>query len=174
MLNAEDTKGDRNIWRRVTAVDIEGDRVEMNEGQFVTDLMGNLVKRRIEEFAVPVQVAPAELQVGKRWSARFRTKRRAAQQFEDEMTAAIVARERVVVPAGEFDAFRIEAEIRGRTLDAAMRSRRSPGSRARTVQLTLWEVPGLNFQVKERQVLNRRNGEVEIHSYELASLRQKE
>src|SRR5258706_10532133 len=145
----------------------------MNDGKYVTDLMGNLLKRDMERFAVPVQVAPAERQVGKRWGERFYTARGGG-QFDDEMTAAIVARERIAVPAGEFDAFRIEAEIHGRVNDAMLRSRRGPGSRLRSAELTLWEVPGLNFPVKERQVLHRRNGDIEIQSYELSSLRQKE
>ena len=173
-LTAEDTKGEREVGRHVTAVDIEGDRVEMNDGKFVTDLMGNLLTRGEERFEVPVQVAPAELQVGKRWSARFRTSRRSGERFDEEMTAAIVARERIAVPAGEFDAFRIEAEISGRSADAFMKRRKSPGARARRAELTFWEVPGLNFPVKERQVLYRRNGEMEITSFELRSLRQKE
>jgi hypothetical protein len=174
VLTGEDTKGDRQPVRHVTAVDVEGDRVEMNHGVFVTDLMGNLLTRGEEHFAVPVQVAPAELQVGKRWSARFRTARRGGERFDDEMTAAIVARERIAVPAGEFDAFRIEAEIAGRSADAFMKKRKSPGARARRAELTFWEVPGLNFPVKERQVLHRRNGGIDITSFELESLRQKE
>jgi hypothetical protein len=174
VLTGEDTKGDRQPVRHVTAVDVEGDRVEMNHGVFVTDLMGNLLTRGEEHFAVPVQVAPAELQVGKRWGARFRTARRGGERFDDEMTAAIVARERIAVPAGEFDAFRIEAEIAGRSADAFMKKRKSPGARARRAELTFWEVPGLNFPVKERQVLHRRNGGIDITSFELESLRLKE
>ncbi|MGZ5584426.1 MAG: hypothetical protein ACXWF2_15095, partial [Usitatibacter sp.] len=66
------------------------------------------------------------------------------------------------------------AEIRGALPDAFMRSRKSNASRSRTAQLTLWEVPGLNFPVKERQVLHRRNGGTEVSSFELRELRQKE
>ena len=178
VLLDEDTKGDRNVRRRVTAVDLEAERVEFNDGRFVTDLFGNLVKRDREEFAAPVQVAPAELQVGKRWSARFHTARAPGEhrggQFDEEMDASIVAREMIRVPAGEFDAFRIESVIRGHESNAFMRKPRSRRTLARVVELTLWEVPGLNFPVKERQVLHRRSGEVEISSYELESLKQKE
>jgi caspase domain-containing protein len=172
-LLEEDTKGDRRVHRRVTAVDADAERVEFNDGKFVTDLFGNLVKRDLEEFTVPVQVAPAELQVGKRWSAVFFTRRRGG-GFDDQMDAAIVAREAIRVPAGEFDAFRIEAVIHGRASDALFHKGRGKKAKERRAELTLWEVPGLNFPVKERQVLNRRSGEVDISSYELQSLRQKE
>ena len=131
------------------------------------------MQRDQEVFEVPAQVAPAELQVGKRWNARFHTARR-RDRFDDEMEAAIVARETIRVPAGEFDAFRIETEIHGRATDAFMRKSKSNRAKQRRVELVLWEVPGLNFPVKERQVLYRRSGEVEIHSFELQSLRQKE
>ena len=67
-----DSEESRQFTRRVTRVDVEGDRVEFNRGRFVTDLMGNLLKKLQVEYDIPVQVAPAELQVGKRWTARFR------------------------------------------------------------------------------------------------------
>ena len=172
-LSGDDTKRERRPRRYVTAVDVAGDRVEMNGGKFVTDLMGNLVARGTERFLVPVQVAPAELQVGRRWSARFHTAR-GRTRFDDEMSAAIVARERITVPAGEFDAFRIEAAISGASTDAAMYKNKSPRHRARRAELTLWEVPGLNFPVKERNIVHRRDGATEVTSFELFSLRQKE
>ena len=165
----ESTKRDRSARRHVTRVDVEGDRVELNGGRFETDLLGNLLRRNDEVFLVPVQIAPAELQVGKRWTARFHAIRPRG-EFDEEMSAAIVARERVKVPAGEFDAFRVEAHIDG--MQSGVRSKRRSALN-RTVDRVIWEVPGLNFPVKERTTLHRRNGQIEVDSLELESLRQK-
>jgi hypothetical protein len=164
----EGSEEGRTFRRRVTRVLDEDDRVELNGGRFVTDLQGNLVKRGDEEFEVPVQVTPAELQVGKRWSMRFRDRRRGG-EFDEELSARVVARERIKVPAGEFDAFRIEMrssgvihQTRGKRRDLA----------ARQVDVVVWEVPGLNFPVKQERTLHRRSGRVERDGFELVSLRQ--
>ena len=164
----EDTKGEGQLRRHVTSVDIEGDRVELNGGRFATDLLGNLLKRQGEVYLVPVQIAPAELQVGKRWLARFHAERPRG-EFDEEMSAEIVARERIKVPAGEFDAFRMEARISGIQSGVAFKRR---AAISRRVEHVIWEVPGLNFPVKELKTLYRRNGQVQVESIELESLRQ--
>jgi Caspase domain len=166
----EGSDGNRRFTRRVTKVDVEADRVELNRGRFATDLLGNPVKRDRVEYAVPVQIVPAQLQVGKRWTARFAALRRHG-EFDEDMSAQIVARETVKVPAGTFDAFRIEARIYG-VQTGGRRGRHS--AFANRQDIVTWEVPGLNFAIKEHRTLWRRSGIEEERSFELESLRQKE
>jgi len=156
---------DNLVRLRVTAVDREAGRVEINNGGSVTDLLGNPLKNPQGEYEVPVQFTPAELQVGKRWNGVFRAKRQRG-EFDEQFTARVVTREIVDVPAGRFDAFRIEVEIVGVKTSVFGR----PGTRrARTM---LWEVPGLNFAVKRERSISFPNGGVETEQTELVSLRQ--
>jgi hypothetical protein len=113
---------------------------------------------------------PAHLQVGKRWTARFAALRRKG-EFDEDMSAQVVARESVKVPAGTFDAFRIEARIYG--VQSAGKRGRHAAFASRTDVVT-WEVPGLNFAIKETRSVRRRAGFTEENSFELESLRQKE
>ena len=69
------------------------------------------------------------LYVGKEWQASYLYERRDGSQAEQERTWKVAAREPVEVPAGRFDAFRIV-------------------SQGRTVTLTLWYAPALEFFVK--------------------------
>jgi uncharacterized caspase-like protein len=164
-----DEDGEERTFRRhVTRVSVEDDRVELNGGRFVTDLQGNLLKRGNEEFEVPVQVSPAEFQVGKRWGMRFRDRRRSG-EFDNSMSAQVVARERIRVPAGEFDAFRIEMRTSG-VMHLTLGKRRDLA--ARRDELVVWEVPGLNFPVKQERTIHRRSGRTETDGFELVSLRQ--
>lgn len=49
-----------------------------------------------------------EYSVGKKWSARYRFKARAGSESATEIDFKVADREKISVPAGEFDAFRIE------------------------------------------------------------------
>ena len=167
----EGSDENRSFTRRVTKVDVEGHRVELNRGRFATDLLGNPVRKDRVEYAVPVQIVPAQLQVGRRWTARFAALRQKG-EFDEDMSAQIVARETVKVPAGTFDAFRIEARIYGMQKTQGRRGRRAATPRRQDI--VTWEVPGLNFAIKEQRTLWRRSGIEEEKSFELESLRQKE
>lgn len=85
----------------VTAVsEIE---VIYNEGRLVTDPLGNSHSRG---GGVGVNNRyPAEYAVGRKWSARFRSGNSTA--FV-EYKYAVVGRESITVPAGTFDAFKVE------------------------------------------------------------------
>jgi uncharacterized caspase-like protein len=165
----EGSEESRRFRRRVTKVDAGADRVELNGGRFATDLLGNLVKKDRVEYAVPVQVIPAQLQIGKRWTARFAAVRRKG-EFDEDMSAQVVARESVKVPAGTFDAFRIEARIYG---VQATGKRGKHAAFASQTDIVTWEVPGLNFAIKETRSVRRRAGTAEEKTFELESLRQK-
>ena len=92
--------------RSYTVTEIAGDEVVFNKGGTVTDLLGNFRKwgGNIWEGS---QTAPAEYSIGKRWSTRFRfIHSRGWAPVSLEMRVA--DRETIHVPAGSFNAFRVE------------------------------------------------------------------
>lgn len=148
----------RRYTNRVTRVDEDADRVEFNDGAIVTDTMGNSLKSGQLEFDAPLQFLPAELQLGKKWTASFKRMDKGQVSYA-YYELHIVSREKVKVPAGEFDAFRIE----GRGWN------RSFGSQ---LEVNLWVVPGLNFHVKWEWVVNNRGRFVVTQRHELVAYRQ--
>jgi hypothetical protein len=153
------------VTLRVTGIDRDAGVVEINHGSQLSDLLGNPLKNPQGEYEVPVQFTPAEFQVGKRWNGMFRSKR-ARGEFDEQFTARVATREIIDVPAGRFDAFRIEVDIVGVKTSNFGR----PG--ARRVQTVLWEVPGLNFAVKRQRIRHFPNGSMDTEETELVSLRQ--
>jgi hypothetical protein len=135
---------ERTYTMRVTAVDVDEDRVIYGNGHTITDLMGNTIKSGAVEFDTPVQFSPAEFQVGKKWTAAFRRtqKGNTSNAYYD---VQIVKRETITVPAGTFDTFRIEGEGWNTTVNARL-------------DVKLWLVPGLNFLVKSEFVTKNRFG----------------
>jgi hypothetical protein len=149
----------RTYTQRITLVDTEADRVEINGGRGIWDLMGNVIKAGNNEFDAPQQFTPAEFQVGKKWTAAFiKTRDGLARTIYFDLH--IVRREKVVVPAGSFDAFRIEGQGWNRTF-------------GKKLEMTLWLVPGLNFPVKHEKLNRNRMGRLaDTERHELVSLRQ--
>lgn len=144
---------------RVTRVDYDEDRVEFNKGDSITDLMGNTIKSGAVQFNTPQQFAPAEFQIGKKWTAAF-------SRIEKGVTSnvyfdlLIVKRETISVPAGSFDTFRIEGEGWNTRF----------GSR---LEVRLWLVPGLNFAIKRESIgRGKGGGFFRTERHELVSLRQ--
>lgn len=144
---------------RVTRVDEEADRIEINNGDQVWDTMGNHLKTERSVFDVPQQFSPAELQVGKKWTAAFagttgRKVRYVSVDFQ------IVSRELVTVPLGSLYAFRVEG--------VGMNRRNG-----NTIEERLWLVPRLNFFVRrERMSRNSRGGLATTVRQELVAVRQ--
>ena len=135
---------------RITKVDLDGDRVEINDGASVADLMGNFVKIGAVVFDAPAQVFPAELQLGRKWTARFRRKDNYGYS-ESDIDFQVLRREKVVVPAGEFDTFRIDGRGVGRHSRGVSR-----------LEVRVWVVPGLVFSVRREQLVEggRAGGEI--------------
>lgn len=150
---------------RVTRVDEENDRVEMNHGKRVFDLMGNLLEDPSFKADVPQQYYPAELQVGKHWksinSVVLKQGRFAGQTKNVEMDVRIPVREMIKVPAGEFNAFRIEAE--GWSVGA--------GNPVK-IEVKFWLVPGINFFIRRERIKRRGNRLIESKLTELVAMRQ--
>jgi hypothetical protein len=76
----------------------------------VTDLLGNPLKTPDGRVLAPSQQFPLEYAVGKRWTTRFEVSTPKTGYGYARAEGRIVARERVTVPAGTFDAFRCEIE----------------------------------------------------------------
>ncbi|MDP3700709.1 MAG: caspase family protein [Hylemonella sp.] len=144
---------------RVTKVDRSTDRVELNNGVAVFDLMGNPVKLGPVEYDAPVQNFPAELQIGKKWPSVGRlTVRGTTSDFNFDYQ--ITRRETITVPAGTFDTFVIEARGWNRTYSTSLSH-------------TLWVVPGLNVAVRRDYIArDNRGGFRNTDRFELVELTQ--
>jgi hypothetical protein len=148
--------GRRIYTERVTRVDHEADRVEINRGKVIWDLMGNVIKVGDIKYDAPVQFTPAEFQLGKKWKAAF-IRIENGRSLNAYYDLRIVRRGKVSVPAGTFEAFRIEGEGWSKNIQLEVR---------------LWLVPGLNFPVKLEKVTRNRGRLIETKRHELISLRQ--
>ena len=145
--------------RRVTLVDVPNDRVEINDGRLVVDLMGNPIKAGEKAFDQPLQYSPAEVHIGKKWRAIFRlTKPEGV--FSGHYDMEVVAREKITVPAGEIDTFLIEG----------LGFNQQGGQ----LQTRLWIVPGINFAIRVENVHRNKSGRyAKTERLELISLRQR-
>ena len=74
----------------------------------MTDLLGNVRRTRQGGRFSSRQQYPLEYVVGKRWTTRFESTNRQGAIGTSVLDLHIAARERITVPAGTFDAFRIE------------------------------------------------------------------
>ncbi len=83
--------------------------VIFDNGRMILDLLGNVVRNFDGRRYTPRQDKPLEFAVGKRWTTRYGTSRGGTDMGWAETDFRIVGRERVTVPAGTFDAFRVEA-----------------------------------------------------------------
>jgi uncharacterized caspase-like protein len=98
--------GDLGHVRNVI-VEITEHEIRYGSG-LVTDLLGNVLKQPGGRVYSHNQLEPQEYRVGKQWSTQFRITRPDGTSGLNEMQLRIATRERVTVPAGTFDAFRIE------------------------------------------------------------------
>ena len=146
---------------RATITSVTDSEVVFNEGVFVTDLLGNTLRLPDGRGYTPRQEVPVEYVVGKRWSTRY--KQIAGGQGTVEMNFRITARERVKVPAGEFDCFRIEGQGYNN----------SPFRPPVEVRVTHWRAPDKVRRPVITEDLRTVHGDVRGHErYELSSYRQ--
>jgi len=144
-----------------TVVQVTDTEVIHSNG-LVSDLLGN--QRRTKEGYVfsPNQLAPSEFAVGRRWRTRFDVTDPKGVTFQSEQRIRITARERVTVPAGSFNAFRLEG-----------RGHSSNPRGATEIEIRRWHVPAFQWPVA-REELRTRGGKVistqrlELLSYKLA------
>jgi hypothetical protein len=122
----------RLAWR-ITKVDLDADRVEINDGFIVIDAMGNAVVWQGSAFEPRLQESPAMVQLGVRWASRFVRTRDGTRQ-DAYYDFRVAARERLALPCGEFETFRIEGE--------------GFDQRGRRRTLVHWIVPGVNYSLR--------------------------
>ena len=96
--------------RKYTLVvsEITENRVVYNNGVLITDLIGNPVKLSDGTRYTDAQHHIAEYSLGKRWTARHRLVKPNGSTYDSEIDYRVVAKERITVPAGTFEAFHIE------------------------------------------------------------------
>lgn len=145
----------------MTRVDLDEDTIEINEGQIVIDSMGNPIKWGTFTYDPRLQINPAELQIGRRWTVVFQRRAGTGPPMDAYYDYHVAARERVGLAAGEFEAFRIDGEGFNRL-----------GAR---LAFVAWVAPGLNFSL--RTDLRRYDGRsmrvLDAEVRELVSCRQR-
>lgn len=95
----------RNIVTEITDTEII-----FNNGILVTDLFGNLAKTPQGWRYTGAQFFIPDYSVGKKWSTRFKVILPNGGVNETDYEFKVVALESITVPAGTFDAFRVEGQ----------------------------------------------------------------
>ena len=75
----------------------------------ITDLLGNDLRYRDGRRTTGFQVWGVDYSIGKHWTTRGKVTQVGGNVVQVEVDVRVVAREKVTVPAGTFDAFRLEA-----------------------------------------------------------------
>jgi hypothetical protein len=132
----------RRYHVRVTKVDPGADRVEGNNGRWVWDSMGNvIVSPHGGVNDVPAQLAPAEIQIGKKWTAAWHADHAEHGKQFITLDLKIVAREPVTAADQTFNAFRIEGS-------GWIEVDKGLGHRSLIAERKFWIVPGINFPIR--------------------------
>ncbi|MDB5808784.1 MAG: peptidase caspase catalytic subunit p20 [Betaproteobacteria bacterium] len=126
-INTAYSVGDSYTYRRIdlatqaeqrkytlTVTEATDDMLVYNKGAQVRDPMGNVFKNdRYGEYSGAeggaAQFYVAEYSVGKKWTARYRVKGK-DESWTTEYEFRVVGKEKITIPAGEFDAFKVEGK----------------------------------------------------------------
>ena len=125
--DANFTVGDSYAYRRadlvksaehkytLTITSLANELVTYNKGSQVRDMLGNVAfNKEFGEYSGAeggaAQFYPAEYAIGKKWTARYRVNPPNGKPWSTEYDFKVVAREKITVPAGEFDAFKVEGK----------------------------------------------------------------
>ena len=92
----------------LTVTSINETQVIFNDGSYISDLIGNPIKLSDGTRYTDAQHQIAEYSLGKRWTARHRLTRPSGSTFDSVIDYKVVAKESVTLPAGTYDAFRVE------------------------------------------------------------------
>lgn len=91
-----------------TVTSISDFDVTYNNGLVVRDLLGNIQKGGRGQSFTGNQIYVSEYSVGKKWSTRYNGTRPNGNDDTWEIDFKVVGKERITVPAGSFDAFKVE------------------------------------------------------------------
>ena len=95
-----------------TVTKLDGEDVIFNDGTLVTDRYGNLTRDPEGRKWTPYQFYIPEYKLGKRWEAQFIVTEPSGDAVNVTFNLKVTSRERITLPAGTFDTYRIEAEGR--------------------------------------------------------------
>ena len=84
--------------------------VIFNNGNIIRDALGNLIKPPNGNVLSGQQFYVPEYSVGKKWTTRYRFTRPDGEKRDVEVDFKVVAKEAVTVPAGTFDAYKVEGQ----------------------------------------------------------------
>lgn len=162
-LNREYIVGDRyeynvtDVLRNTTQTQVnsvtkvsDSEGVQYNNGEFTSDLMGNATNTNLGPLGSPRQFYPSNLQVGNNWITSFSQPRSTGRTQYFRYDVRITDREIIRVPAGTFNAFRIEAL--GYNLTQGHR-----------IERTLWVAPGINANIASDVKIRTPSGILEQH-----------
>ena len=98
-----------------TVTEVTDDMLVYNKGTQVRDLLGNVYKNvQYGEYSGAeggaAQFYPAEYTIGKKWTARYHVKGKDGKEWSTQYYFKVVGKEKITVPAGEFDAFKVEGQ----------------------------------------------------------------
>jgi hypothetical protein len=134
----------RTITETVTA--ITDTEIIYNRGSRITDFLGNNIKAANGQTFTGSQIIVAEYKVGKKWTARFRGTRLDLKTWDEtEIDFKVVDKEKITVPAGTFDCFKVEG--RGFVKDAGT-----------SVNHTYWIAPDLVRRPVVFEIMARNRG----------------
>ena len=101
-----------------TVTKVTDAEVIYDDGKKVTDLLGNIAKNRRGQTFTGNQIFVSEYHVGKKWTTQYVGTLRNGNPEEFSVDFKVVGKERITVPAGTFDAFKIEGDGYMRNLGA--------------------------------------------------------
>ncbi|MGE0873920.1 MAG: caspase domain-containing protein [Burkholderiales bacterium] len=116
----------REVTETVTA--ITDTEVIFDDGREIFDLLGNVTKRSDGRRYKGAQMLPLEFSVGRRWTTEFALVFPNGVESWNIIDFRIVGKERIAVPAGTFECFRVEGE--GRAIGREFR-----------IKVTYWGAP---------------------------------
>lgn len=123
-----------------TVTAVTADEVAYNRGGLITDPLGNLLQRGDGTRYGPSQYYATEYSVGRKWTTRYPVIFADSKQDEIELDFKVTGRETVTVPAGTFDAFRVEGSgwILGKSISLAVTYWIAPEKLARVIAIENW------------------------------------
>ncbi len=112
-------------------------RVEFNDGFYVSDRLGNDVAVGSYNRISAQEVFVPEYAVGKKWTTLYHLSKAEGAEFDVTYHFEVVGREKITVPAGTFDAYRIE----GGGYMHQLRGHRQSACKEKNSIFTFWVAP---------------------------------
>lgn len=161
--------GAQRVPRVQTVTQISDSEIVFNNGQAATDLLGNPKRTPDGRKFTDAQFQPLEYAVGKQWTTRFRLVNQNGVEIDTEFNFRIVGYERISVPAGSFDCYRVEGKGISRPLHGSFSATllnhywMAPAQCRRAIKN---EIERISYGPRGREVLE--NNRLELESFKQA------